>query len=67
MVKLKQIMKERGLSQTEVAKLSGVSQPTISLYLKGDRGLSLKTAIKISQALGVSPEDLLPEDVKTKQ
>ena len=64
MAKLKEIMAERGLTQTAIAKMSGVSQSSISLYLSGERGLSLRTAVKISQALGVPLEDLLPEKEK---
>lgn len=43
---------EKGLSQMELANKSGVSQQTISLLENGYINVSLKTLVKILNALG---------------
>jgi len=47
-------------SQAEFAREVGCSEPHLSLVLKGERGVSLKLAKRISQATGgeVPVEDL---------
>jgi transcriptional regulator with XRE-family HTH domain len=61
-MKLAEHMKKNGLSQLEVARRTGVSQATLSLYLSGKRGLSLDSALRISAALGIPVEDLRPRE-----
>ena len=50
----KQLRVNAGLSQAELAKLSGLSPTMISLLEKRAREPSLKTAIAISSALNIS-------------
>ena len=45
--------KELGLSQTEVAKQCGIGRSHYNLIEKGKRGVSLKTAHKISKVLKI--------------
>ena len=47
------------LSQGGLAKLSGVSQGTICMNLKGERGWSIDVLEKLCPALGVPLEDLI--------
>ncbi|WP_445479140.1 helix-turn-helix domain-containing protein [Lysinibacillus irui] len=51
---IRQRRKSRGLSTSELSKLSGVSQPYISQIENGDRVASVKTLNKLVEALGVS-------------
>jgi len=52
----------RGLTQTELAAKISMSKMTISTMEKGARPGSLKVWRALSEALGVSLEDILPED-----
>ena len=48
-MKLAEFLKNQGLTPTEWARRNGLSQPVISRYLNGKRGLSLKTALQIQE------------------
>lgn len=50
---------ERGLTQTEVARLAGVSPSAVSQVETGHRGLALETLLTLSDALGISIDTLL--------
>jgi transcriptional regulator with XRE-family HTH domain len=49
----------RGLTQEQVAELSGFSQQYISGLEQGHRNPTVVTLFELSQALGVTPIDLL--------
>lgn len=49
---------QKGLKQSELAELSGINQRTISAYETDARGMSAYSAIKLSQALGISTDQL---------
>jgi len=54
------LRRERGWTQHELARRSGVDQPTISRIENGiTRGVGLGTIERLAQALGVSPHSLL--------
>lgn len=57
------IRKSRGLNQTQLAELVGVSQPHISRIEKGDQGPPLSLFIQVAEALGVSLSDLFTSDL----
>lgn len=48
-------------SQTKLAEVTGIAQPTISAYESGDKEMMVETAAKIAKALNVSIDDLLAE------
>lgn len=48
----------QGTTQAEFARQVGCSEPHLSLILKGERGMSLKLAKRISAASGIPIEDL---------
>ncbi len=52
-------IKKKG--QGEVAQLIGVSQPAISLWLKGTRVPSTKCILPLARLLSMKPESLLRE------
>ncbi len=58
MTKLKQLMAERGVTQAELAKLTGLPKSTISQYMSGDfepTGVRLEL---LAEALGCEPEEI---------
>ena len=60
--KLKQIRKEKGLTQKELAEKTGTNLRTIQHYEQGSKDLNMAAAItvlRIAQALDCSIEDLL--------
>ena len=59
---LQRIRKQSGLSQSQLAELSGVSLRMIQKYETGNRDINNASAItvyKLAQALKVNVEDLL--------
>jgi transcriptional regulator with XRE-family HTH domain len=57
--KVREIRKQKGLSQEELAFRSGLHRTYISDIERGDRNVSLKNIEKIARALGVKPSELL--------
>lgn len=47
-----------GLTQAELAERAGVSEPTISRLISGDRRIGKDVARKLAAALGVKPEEV---------
>jgi len=52
--RLAHLRREAGLTQAELARISGVSDAAISLIESGKRGQSFETAIKFSFAFGIT-------------
>lgn len=51
-------LRERGMSQIDLAFKLGMSEPRISDYIHNRKKMSLPTAINIAIAVGCSPFDL---------
>jgi len=51
-MKLKDYIKSTGQTPSAWAREHGLAQPIITRFLKGERGLSLKTALKIQHVTG---------------
>lgn len=49
-------LEERGISQTGLAKHIGVLPRTINEICRGKRGISAEMAVRLSLALGASPQ-----------
>ena len=60
---LRSVRTSRGLSQTALARLAGVSPSAISQAERGRRGLSLDTLLDLSARLNVTLDELLRGDV----
>jgi HTH-type transcriptional regulator / antitoxin HigA len=58
---LRSILEENGISQTQLAREIGVHQENISAFLKGKRGLSKGTAIKLAKRFSVSTDLFMPK------
>ena len=61
-LKIKLRRMELGMSQTDLAKLCGVTRQTIGLIEAGDFNPSIKLCIAICQALNVTLNDLFWEE-----
>lgn len=59
--RLRQILYARDMSQSELAKKSGISQTCISRYANGSRMPSGYCITKLAEALGCRVEDLTRE------
>ncbi|MFJ2477050.1 helix-turn-helix transcriptional regulator [Streptomyces sp. NPDC087659] len=53
---------EAGLTQTDLARMAGISKAHLSAVEKGKANFSPPYLRKISEALGCTIADLLPED-----
>jgi DNA-binding XRE family transcriptional regulator len=59
-MRIKELREQRGLTQMELAKLSGVSRATIARYeAEEDRRPRTATVWKLAKVLKVKPEDLV--------
>lgn len=61
-LKMKSRRTELNMSQTELARQSGVTRQTIGLIETGEFNPSLKLCIAICRALGVTLNDIFWED-----
>lgn len=56
--RLKETLKERGISQVWLAKQVGVSDRQVRYWCSGERLPSLKYATKVAEVLGVEVEKI---------
>ena len=56
---MERVRRERNLSQSDLARLAGVTQSAISQAEAGRRGLSLETLLLLSERLGTGIDELL--------
>lgn len=56
--RLKEYRSSKGINQTELGKLAGMSRQTISLIERGDYSPSVTLALKIARIFQVSVEDI---------
>lgn len=56
------LRRNRGLSQLQLAKMCGVTQQFIQRIEKGKVTPSIKSAMKIAEALGVTVDELIREE-----
>lgn len=61
-MRIAEIRKARGLSQTELAEMVGVEQPTISRLEKGNDSVTLRLVRQVAKALGVEVSDLFLDE-----
>ena len=56
---LRSVRSERGLTQTELAQLAGISPSAVSQAELGRRGLAFETLLDLTAKLGISMDDLI--------
>jgi putative transcriptional regulator len=61
MNRIKEVLKEKGISQTWLADKAGKSYNTINEYARNKRQPSLEDLYKIAEILNVSAKELLVE------
>lgn len=59
MINLKEILKEKNMSQKTLASLSGLTEAAISKYVSGSRKMSIESAKKVANALGMTIDELI--------
>ena len=64
--KLAEEIKKSGLTQTELAKLLGIKQPTVGQYLSGRAMPALDTFANLCVILDIDPADILCTNIKVK-
>jgi len=55
---LREARKERGLSQVDLVKISGIRQSTLSQYENGQRLPTIGNAKKLADALGMTVDEI---------
>jgi transcriptional regulator with XRE-family HTH domain len=58
---------QKGLSQDELSRMTGVPQSTLAYWEKTGKLVGRETIIRIAKALGVSVEELLRADDKPEK
>ena len=61
-IRMKNARTEKGISQTELAKMIGVSRQTINMIENGGYNPTVELCIKICKELGVTLNDLFWRD-----
>jgi transcriptional regulator with XRE-family HTH domain len=61
MVNLKGLRELKGLSQTELARLTGTQQAQIHRWETGERNVTAKFLPAVARVLGVDPAELRPD------
>lgn len=57
--KIAEAIKQSGLTQTEIGKKIGISQQTVSHYIKGDKLPALDTLANLCVTLDIDPSEIL--------
>ena len=65
-VKVKELMTNQNMNQKQLSQRSGITEASVSRYLKGDRTARLDIIINFAKALGVTTEYLLEDDDEVK-
>lgn len=61
MLRIKEILDEKGMSQQELAEKTGLTAATISSIINGKSSPKLVILEKIAEAFGISIQDLFPQ------
>ena len=60
--RIKEMLDQKGITQKELSEKTGITEPAISHYVKGDRVPRGANLVKIAKALGTTADDLLSGD-----
>ena len=59
--KVENLMLDRGINQKQLSQLSGITESSVSRYLRSERRPRLDIVVNFAKAFGVSTEYLLDE------
>ena len=59
-ITVNQVMFQKSVTRSELARRIELSQPSVSMKLRGQVGWSLEDLLLISEALAVDPREMLP-------
>ncbi len=62
--RIKMLMEERHLNQKELARLSGVTEASMSKYLSGERTPRIDVIVNIANALNVTTDELIGNEIE---
>ncbi len=65
--RLKEAIKQSGMTQTEIAKKAGIIQQSVAQYVSGRAMPSLDTFANLCAILDVDPADILSLDLYDKK
>ena len=57
--KIKKILEEKGMTQADLARASGIDASNISYIISESRNVREKTLWKLCKGLGCKPEDIM--------
>lgn len=60
--KVKKAMDEKGINQKKLSELSGITEPSVSRYLKGERTPRIDIVTSFARVLNLDINDLLDAD-----
>lgn len=63
--KVKKLMEQKNITQKKLSELSGITETSVSRYLRGNRTPRMDVMVNFSKALGVATEYLLENDKET--
>lgn len=63
--RIKELLKERGMTMSELASIIGTTQTSISRMLGENGNPTYETLMKVSEALGVEIQELFAADTNT--
>lgn len=61
---LREICNERGVTSMELAEKTGIPKQTIDAYRTRRKEPCLSNGLKIADALGIDPHELIKEDIR---
>lgn len=62
--RIKMLMIEKHLNQKELAKLSGITEASMSKYLNGERTPRIDVIVNLANALNVTTDELIGNDIE---
>ena len=65
--RIKMLMIEKHLTQKELATLAGITEASMSKYLKGERTPRIDVIVNLANALEVSTDELIGNEIENEK
>lgn len=66
-INLKRMMKSKNITQVELSKAIGITQPLLSIYITGKSKPNIYKAYAMAKYIGCSIDELMREPIDQKQ